>query len=46
MVNVNLFDDVVPLPKDTAHTKEHWLGPDFKNSVEKSSVKLSSQQVK
>ena len=45
MVDMNLFDDVVPVPKDTAHTKEHWLGPDFKKSnMDGSSIKLGSQQ--
>ena len=29
---MNMFDDVVPLPKDTAHTKEHWLGAGFKDN--------------
>lgn len=28
---MNLFDDVVPMPKDTAHTKAHWLGAGFKD---------------
>lgn len=35
MVNMNLFDDIELQPKDTAHTKEHWLGAGFKDNNKK-----------